>query len=85
MSSGGRLYQPTYLAEPGPAALALQAQNDLNRIIIDDALNNQNPDPILFGRGGNELTAGQHAARPPKAMLEVSFRAQSAERGIPTP
>jgi uncharacterized protein len=57
MSSGDRLYQPTNLVEPGPAALALQAQNDLNRIIIDDELNNQNPDPILFGRGGNELTA----------------------------
>lgn len=57
MSSGGRLYQPTHLVEPGPAALALQAQNNLNRIIIDDALNNQNPDPILFGRGGNPLSA----------------------------
>lgn len=57
MSSGGRLYQPTHLAEPGAAALALQAQNDLNRIIVDDVLNNQNPDPILFGRGGNQLTA----------------------------
>jgi uncharacterized protein len=57
MSFGDRLYQPTNLVEPGPAALALQAQNDLNRIIIDDELNNQNPDPILFGRGGNELTA----------------------------
>jgi uncharacterized repeat protein (TIGR01451 family) len=57
MSSGDRLYQPTNLVEPGPAALALQAENDRNRIIIDDELNNQNPDPIFFGRGGNELTA----------------------------
>jgi uncharacterized protein len=57
MSSGDRLYQPTNLVEPGPAALALQAENNRNRIIIDDALNNQNPDPILFGRGGNQLTA----------------------------
>jgi uncharacterized protein len=29
----------------------------LNRIIIDDALNNQNPDPSLFGRGGKPLSA----------------------------
>jgi uncharacterized protein len=57
MSSGDRLYQPTHLAAPGDDALAIQAENDLNRIIIDDELNNQNPDPIFFGRGGNQLTA----------------------------
>ena len=58
MSSGKRLYQPTSLVAPGAAAQAMQAQNDLNRIIVDDAANDQNPDPILFGRGGNPLTAG---------------------------
>ncbi len=42
---------------PGAAALALQAANNLNRLIVDDALQSQNPDPILFGRGGNPLTA----------------------------
>jgi uncharacterized protein len=57
MSSGGRLRQPTQVAMPGAAALAVQAQNDLNRIIVDDELNNQNRDPILFGRGGDPLTA----------------------------
>jgi uncharacterized protein len=57
MSSGGRLAQPTNVTTPGADALALQAANNLNRIIVDDALNNQNPDPILFGRGGNPLSA----------------------------
>ncbi|MCS7289554.1 MAG: ExeM/NucH family extracellular endonuclease [Roseiflexus sp.] len=57
MSSGARLRQPTDVVDPGPAALALQAANDLNRIIVDDELNNQNPDPIRFGRGGNPLSA----------------------------
>ena len=57
MSSGGRLMQPTQIAAPGSAALAVQAANDLNRIIIDDAENGQNPEPILFGRGGNPLSA----------------------------
>ncbi|HEU5085842.1 MAG TPA: ExeM/NucH family extracellular endonuclease, partial [Roseiflexaceae bacterium] len=57
MSSEGRLYQPTNLVPPGPEALAMQAANNLNRIIVDDNLNNQNPDPILFGDGGNPLTA----------------------------
>jgi uncharacterized protein len=57
LSSGGRLMQPTGIAAPGAPALAVQAANDLNRIIVDDELNSQNPDPILFGRGGNPLTA----------------------------
>jgi predicted extracellular nuclease len=57
VSSGDRLDQPTAVVEPGPDALALQATNDLNRLIIDDDLNDQNPDPILLARGGTELTA----------------------------
>jgi predicted extracellular nuclease len=57
MSSGGRLSQPTNVVAPGAAARALQAENNLNRIIIDDALNSQNPDPIFFGRGGESLSA----------------------------
>jgi uncharacterized protein len=57
MSSGGRLQQPTNMVEPGAPALALQAANNLNRIIVDDDLQNQNPDPILFGRGGLPLSA----------------------------
>lgn len=57
VSSGGRLSQPTQVAEPGPAALALQTANNLNRLIVDDELQNQNPDPIKFGRGGNPLSA----------------------------
>ena len=44
-------------SRPGAPAIALQAANDLNRLIVDDALQNQNPDPIVFGRGGDPLTA----------------------------
>lgn len=57
VSSGDRLRQPTDIAEPGAAANAVQAANELNRLKIDDALNNQNPDPILFGGGGQPLSA----------------------------
>ena len=57
LSSGGRLNQPTNVVLPGDPALALQAQNDLNQIIVDDALNNQNADPIVFGRNGQPLSA----------------------------
>ena len=57
MSSGGRLHQPTSVVAPGDAARTLQAANDLNRILFDDASQAQNPDPILFGRGGLPLSA----------------------------
>ena len=52
-----RQKQPTNVVAPGAPALALQAANNLNRIIIDDATQIQNPDPILFGRDGNPLSA----------------------------
>ncbi len=59
VSSGGRLFQPTSVlrASDTAAVQARQAANDLNRLILDDALNNQNPDPIVFGRGGQPLSA----------------------------
>ncbi len=58
LSSGGRLPQPTNVAPPGSdEATALQGLNDLNRIIVDDASQAQNPDPIRWSRGGGELTA----------------------------
>jgi hypothetical protein len=57
LSSGGRLKQPTNVVLPGAPALALQAQNNLNQIIVDDASQAQNPDPIIFGRGGLPLSA----------------------------
>jgi predicted extracellular nuclease len=57
LSSGGRLQQPTNVVLPGTPALTLQAQNNLNKIILDDASQTQNPDPIVFGRGGLPLSA----------------------------
>jgi uncharacterized protein len=57
MTPDVRLAQPTNVVPPGPDAVALQAQNNLNKILVDDHLNNQNPDPILFGRGGDPLSA----------------------------
>lgn len=57
LSVDARQKQPTNVVLPGADAQALQEQNNLSRIIVDDALNNQNPDPILFGRGGLPLSA----------------------------
>ncbi|GAA5527683.1 ExeM/NucH family extracellular endonuclease [Herpetosiphon gulosus] len=57
LSLNERLMQPTNVVSPGAPALALQAQNNLHKIILDDPFNNQNADPILFGRGGTGLSA----------------------------
>ena len=57
VSSGGRLDQPTDVLPPGAEAAALQAANELNRLIIDDGTNVEDPDPIEFGRSGNALSA----------------------------
>lgn len=50
-----RLWQPTNVTTPGSAALALQAQNNLKRILLDDGSTVQNTDPIKYP--GTGLTA----------------------------
>lgn len=52
-----RLRTPTDVASPGSAAVAVAAANELNQIVLDDPENRQNPDPILFARGGVALSA----------------------------
>jgi predicted extracellular nuclease len=69
VSSGGRLQQPTNVVAPGPDAAALQAQNNLNRLIVDDASQGQNPDPIVFA------AAATRSVRPtPCAVATCSPR-----------
>jgi len=49
LSSGERLWQPTQVVTPGGLAIALQAENDRNRIIMDDyGTRTQSPDPIIY-------------------------------------
>jgi predicted extracellular nuclease len=60
VAGGERLYQPTNVVAPGGPGSPrdqLQQANDRNRLILDDALQNQNRDPIYFGRGGQPLSA----------------------------
>ena len=56
VSADARLRQPTDVLLPGADAEALQAANNLNQLIIDDASQGQNP-PFVFGRGGAPLSA----------------------------
>jgi uncharacterized protein len=64
--ANGRLQQPTNVVEPGAAANALQAQNNLNKLMMDDASNVQNPDPVIFPAPGlsaeNTLRSGDTVA-----------------------
>ena len=57
VSSDGRLEQPTNVVAPGAEALVVQAANNNRRLIIDDSSQSQNPDPIVWGRDGQPLSA----------------------------
>ena len=50
--SGGRLYVPTNVALPGDPALAVKADNDRRRILLDDGNSEQNRDPTAYPLGG---------------------------------
>jgi hypothetical protein len=83
LSSGGRLRQPTNVVEPGAEANALQARNDLDQLLVDDASQAQNPDPIVFGRGGQPLSAsntlrGGDTTTDPVGVLTYTWGGASA-------
>lgn len=50
--SNGVLSIPTQVVAPGAPANALKAQNDLNRILLDDASSKQNPAEVIYPLGG---------------------------------
>ena len=52
LTTDERQWTPTHLVEPGAAATAMQVANNLDRIILDDGLNDQNIDPTVFPDGG---------------------------------
>src|SRR5690606_27555909 len=54
--ANGRLAQPTHSAAPGAPAQVVAAQNALNQILLDDASNVQNPDPVIFPAPGLSAT-----------------------------
>ncbi|GHJ49090.1 hypothetical protein Cs7R123_64320 [Catellatospora sp. TT07R-123] len=85
VSSGGRLRQPTadIRATDTAAVAAAQAANNLNRLLIDDADQAQNPDPIVFGRGGQPLSAsntlrGGDTVTDPVGVLTYTWAGNSA-------
>jgi uncharacterized protein len=48
MIGNGRRPIPTDVAEPGSAAQAIAQANALNRLLVEDGISSQNPDPVIF-------------------------------------
>lgn len=76
LAVGDRLPQPTQVATPGAAAAAIQADNALRRVLLDDASNLQNPDPVAYPAPGlapnNTLRAGARVTQL-RGVLDYSF------------
>lgn len=77
--SADRLYIPTNLYRPGSAeALALAAKNSLNRIVLDDKQNGQNPAVVPFPAPGlsmdNPVRMGDQVQNL-RGVLDYSFSA----------
>ena len=74
--SNGRLFNPTNIAAPGEAAMALQAANNLNRVVLDDASRAQNPDPIVYpnpGLSAYNTVRGGDLVTGVEGVLEYAF------------
>jgi predicted extracellular nuclease len=56
LAQGGRLYQPTAVTTPGPAAVAQQDLNNRRSFVLDDGNNQQNIDPTRYPPGGLSAT-----------------------------
>lgn len=56
LSVNDRLWNPTNLVAPGAPALALQDQNNRSRIMLDDGLNTQNPNTVIYPDPGLTYT-----------------------------
>jgi predicted extracellular nuclease len=52
LSGAGRLFTPTAITTPGPAAIAQEDQNARSRIVLDDGNSLQDIDPTRYPQGG---------------------------------
>ncbi len=80
----GRLPQPTNVVSPGAAAIAQQAQNNLNKLLLDDASNVQNPDPVIFPAPGLSATNPLRSGDTVTGLTGVMTYDFGAYRLLPT-
>lgn len=72
LSAGGRLFQPSELAQPGAAANAAQARNELDRIVLDDGSGAFEPAPLPYVDALGTRRTGDTIARV-SAILDQRF------------
>ncbi len=88
LSVGGRLYQPTSVAEPGAPALARQDLNNRSRIVLDDGNGQQNIAPTIHPLGGlsasNTLRSG-YTATGVTGILDQRFSLYRIQPTGPVP
>ncbi|MEO6122853.1 MAG: ExeM/NucH family extracellular endonuclease [Ilumatobacteraceae bacterium] len=85
LSAGGRQYTPTAVVEPGAAAAALQDFNNRSRIVLDDALNTQNPPVVIYPSGGLSATNTVRSGDTVAALTGVLEARFGVYRVQPTP
>ncbi|MGO4890832.1 ExeM/NucH family extracellular endonuclease [Flavobacterium sp. W21_SRS_FM6] len=83
--SNGRLFVPTNIYPAGSEeAIALAAQNALNKITLDDGMNGSNPDPVIYPTGNlsaNNTLRGGDIVSSLTGVMDFSF---NLYRIIPT-
>lgn len=82
--SNGRLQTPTNVVFPGDDSIALQARNDLNRIVLDDGSTIQNPDPITFPEPGLSADNTVRSGDTVQNLTGVIYYSYRAYRVQPT-
>ncbi len=84
--SNGRLFTPTNVVSPGPAAQIKQVANDHNRIILDDGSRQQNPQNIKFpapALSANEVVRAGDTVSGVEGVLEYAFGAYRLHPVVP--
>ncbi len=83
--SAGRLYIPTSIKDPGPAAEAYAAANNRNRIILDDGQNGSYNEPIVHPDPGlaadNTLRSG-YTTTGLTGVLSYAFNAYRVQTTV---
>jgi predicted extracellular nuclease len=83
--SSKRLYNPTNIFAPGSAeAIALAQSNSLDRVLLDDGNDNQNPELVPFPTGGLSATNPLRMGDTVSALTGVVDYSFSDYRVIPT-
>lgn len=82
--SNGRLMIPTQVATPGAQANAAAAANQLNRVLLDDASNVQNPDPVIYPAGNLSASKSLRAGSTVSNLTGIMGYGFSAYRIFPT-